>query len=127
MNKTDYQFKEGDAFAIEPFLTTSNGYVKESGTVEIYRFFQDRPIRLPEARKVLEHIKTNFGSFPFAKRWLYSAFSPGKVALILRQLETAGTLETYPILKEVENKKVCQIEHTFVINNGKAVATTLGD
>ncbi len=127
-NKTDYQFKEGDAFAIEPFLTDSNGYVKESGgPVEIYRYLQDKPIRLPEGRKVLDHIKTNFGAFPFAKRWLYDVVSPGKVAMVLRQLEMSGALETYPILKEVENKKVAQIEHTFVIHKGKVVVTTLAD
>ncbi len=124
-NKVSYQFKEGDAFAIEPFLTTSNGYVKESGTVEIYRYLQDKPIRLAEGRKVLDHIKTNFGHFPFAKRWLYNVVSPGKVAMILKQLEVSGALETYPILKEVQNKKVTQIEHTFVINKGKVVVITL--
>ncbi len=126
-NKIDYQFKEGDAFAIEPFLTSSNGYVKESGTVEIYRYLQDKPIRLPEGRKILEYIKENFGVFPFAKRWLYNVVSPAKVSMILRQLEMVGALETYPVLKEVQNKKVAQIEHTFVIHSGKVVVTTLGD
>lgn len=123
-NKIQYQFKEGDAFAIEPFVVPANGYAKESGVCEIYRYLQDKPVRLMEARQILQHIKTNWNSFPFAKRWLYKVALPGKVALALRQLEEVGAIESYPVLKENSGKLVAQSEHTFVIHKGKVVVTS---
>ena len=129
-NKVSYQLKEGDAIAIEPFTCPTNGYVKESGTVEIYRYLQDRPVRSPDARQILDYIKKNFGLFPFAKRWLVrpvkeglEGFQPGKVAMALKQLELAGCLETHPVLKEVESKKVAQAEHTIYIKDKPVVIT----
>lgn len=131
-NKIDYRLQEGDCIAIEPFACQMNGYVKESGTVEIYRYLQDRPVRSADARQILEYIKKNFGPFPFAKRWLMrpvkaglEAFQPGKVSMALKQLEMAGSLETHPVLKEVEGKKVAQAEHTIYIKEKPVVTTKL--
>ncbi len=131
-NKISYKLQEGDAIAIEPFVCQTNGYVKESGTVEIYRYLQDKPVRSQEARQILEHIKTNFGPFPFAKRWLVrpvldgvKGFTPIKVSMGIRQLETAGCLEAHPVLKEVEGKKVAQAEHTIYIKEKPIVTTKL--
>lgn len=129
-NKTNYELKDGDCIALEPFTVQTNGYVKESGTVEIYRYFQDRPVRSPDSRQILDYIKKNFGPFPFAKRWLarpvkegLQAFQPGKVSMALKQLELAGCLETHPVLKEIEGKKIAQAEHTIFIKE-KPVVTT---
>lgn len=129
-NKINYQLKEGDCIAIEPFTCPTNGYVKESGTVEIYRHLQDRPVRSQDARQILDHIKKNFGPFPFAKRWLIKpaingqeGFSPAKVSMGLKQLEIAGCLEAHPVLKEVEGKKVAQAEHTIYIKERPVVIT----
>lgn len=133
-NKINYELKEGDCIAIEPFACATNGYVKESGTVEIYRYLQDRPVRSPDARKILEHIKENFGAFPFAKRWLIkpvlegvAGFPPVKVSMALRQLELAGCLETHPVLKEVEGKRVAQAEHTIYIMEKPVVVTRIAE
>ncbi len=131
-NRIDYQLQEGDCIALEPFTVKTNGYVKESGTVEIYRYFQDRPVRSTDARQILDSIKKNFGPFPFAKRWLVrpvkeglTGFPPGKVSMALKQLEMAGCLETYPVLKEVEGKKVAQAEHTIYIKEKPVVTTRI--
>jgi len=133
-NKIAYKLEEGDCIAIEPFTVPTNGYVKESGTVEIYRYFQDRPVRSPDARQILDYIRKNFGPFPFAKRWLvrpvfdgHAGFSPVKVSIVLKQLEIAGCLESHPVLKEVEGKKVAQAEHTIYIKDKPVVTTRLGD
>jgi len=122
-NNLDYKFKEGDVLALEPFVTSSNGYVKDSGTAEIFRFLRDRPVRLPEARKILTLAREEYQELPFAKRWLYKYFSPVKVSLSLRQLEMAGAIETYPILKETEGRPVAQAEHTIIVMD-KPVVTT---
>ena len=124
-NDLNYSFKEGDVIALEPFVTESNGFVKESGTVEIYRYLMDRPVRLTEARKILAMTRDDWHSLPFAKRWLYETFSPVKVSLALRQLEMAGAIETYPVLKEAENRPIAQAEHTIIVGEESIVTTRL--
>ena len=124
-NESDYKFKEGDVIALVPFVTKTNGYVKESSPTEIYRYLQDKPVRLSEARKILELAKTEYNMLPFAKRWLYKHFSPVKISLALRQLEAVGALETYPVLKETENKPIAQAEHTIIVAD-KPIVTTRG-
>ncbi len=124
-NNINHSFKEGDVIALEPFITESNGFIRESGTVEIYRYQMDRPVRLPEARKILAMARDQFHSLPFAKRWLYKTISPIKVSLALRQLEAVGALETYPVLKEVENKPIAQAEHTIIVEKEPIVTTRL--
>jgi methionyl aminopeptidase len=123
-NSSNHKFREGDVIALEPFVVQSNGYVKDSGTVEIYRFLRERPVRLPEARKILELARTEYKELPFAKRWLYKNFSPIKVSLALRQLEAAGAIEIYPVLREIENKPVAQSEHTIIVME-KPIVTTI--
>ncbi|MEM5812553.1 MAG: type II methionyl aminopeptidase [Candidatus Aenigmatarchaeota archaeon] len=123
-NNSKHKLKEGDVIALEPFITTANGYVKESGTAEIYRYLMDKPVRLPEARKILEMAKQEYDELPFAKRWLYKHFSPIKVSLAIRQLEEVGAIESYPVLRESEGRPVAQSEHTIIVMD-KAIVTTL--
>jgi methionyl aminopeptidase len=124
-NDSNHKFKEGDVIAIEPFVTDSNGHVKDSGNVEIYRFLRERPVRLPEARKILEMARSEYAELPFAKRWLYKSFSPIKVSLAIRQLETAGALESYPVLRETGGRPVAQSEHTIIVKSEPIVTTRI--
>ena len=125
-NNSTHSFKEGDVIALEPFLTETNSHVKESGVVEIYRYLQDRPVRLPEARQIIIMARDDFSKLPFAKRWLYSKISPIRVALSLRQLEDAMAIETFPVLKNMNGKPVSQAEHTIIIapKGEKPIVTT---
>ncbi|MCJ7816704.1 MAG: type II methionyl aminopeptidase, partial [Candidatus Aenigmarchaeota archaeon] len=59
-----------------------------------------------------------------AKRWLYKHFSPVKVSLALRQLDSAGAIESYPVLREIEGKPVAQSEHTIIVME-KPIVTTI--
>lgn len=126
-NDSGHKFNEGDVIALEPFITESNGYVKNSGIVEIFRFFQNKPVRLMEARKILEMARDEFDSLPFAKRWLYRKFSPVKVALALRQLRMVEALEEYPVLREMEDKKIAQSEHTIIVMDKPIITTRLDE
>jgi methionyl aminopeptidase len=121
--KNTHSFEEGDVIALEPFIVKSNSQVKESAPTEIYRFIMEKPVRMPEARKILEKIKTEYGPFPFAKRWLCKDFSPFKVSMALRQLESAGALESYPVLKDVTGQKIVQWEHTIIVSPEPIVTT----
>jgi methionyl aminopeptidase len=124
-NNSSHRFKDGDVIALEPFVTGSNGYVKDSGTVEIYRYLRDRPVRLPEARRILELAREDYHELPFAKRWILGRFSPIKVSLALRQLEESGAVETYPVLREIEGKRVAQTEHTIIVKDEPIVTTRI--
>lgn len=126
-NDLQHKFKDGDVIALEPFITETNGQIKNSGTVEIYRHMMDRPVRLTEARNILKLARDEYHSLPFAKRWLYKKFSPIKVSLALRQLRMVEALEEYPVLKEVENKPIAQAEHTIIVRDKPIVTTRLDD
>ena len=126
-NNSNYVLKENDVIAIEPFVAKTTGYVKESGITEIYRYLQDKGVRLPEARKILEMGRDEYKAFPFAKRWLIKRFSPIKVSLALRQLEAVGAIETYPVLKEIGNKPIEQAEHTIIVLEKPIITTKLSE
>lgn len=125
--KTDskYSFAEGSIIALEPFACRTNGYVKESGMACIYSYLQSKPVRLNEARKILQMAGEEYHGLPFAKRWLYNEISPIKVNLALRQLEMAGALEAYAVLKEIEGKPVSQAEHTIIVMDKPVVTTRI--
>lgn len=122
-NDDEHEFKEGDVIAIEPFVVPSMGMVREAETCEIYRYLQDRPVRMSEARRILEIARTEYNELPFAKRWLTKHFSPLKVSMAIKQLETAGALERHPVLREASGKPVAQAEDTIIIAE-KPIITT---
>jgi len=124
-NNSSHQFQDGDVIALEPFITSKNSVVRESGPTEIFRYLQDRPVRLAEAREILTIARDTYNKLPFAKRWLMKKFSPIKVALALRQLEQAYALERYPVLREAEGKPVAQSEHTIIVAKKPIVTTRL--
>jgi methionyl aminopeptidase len=114
-NTIKEEIKEGQVIAMEVFSTNGIGLVKESSPVLIYSFLQDKPIRLFEARKILERSKKEFEMLPFAKRWLTNIVSGAKLELALKQLVDVGALTEYPILKEESNGLVAQTEETVIV------------
>ncbi len=126
-NNSAHRFNEGDVIALEPFVTEKKSFVKESGPVEIFRYLQDRPVRLAEARKILALARDEYGKLPFAKRWLLKQFSPIKVALALRQLEASYALERYPVLREAGGRPVAQAEDTIIVSDPPVVTTRFAE
>ncbi len=101
---------ENNVVAIEPFATDGGGKVVESGNAEIFSLIKPKPVRMREAKKLLDEIK-NYQGLPFAKRWLPRE----RLELALRKVETAGILRDYPVLREEEKGMVSQAEHTVII------------
>ncbi len=101
---------ENNVVAIEPFATDGGGKVVESGNAEIFSLIKPKPVRMREAKKLLDEIK-NYQGLPFAKRWLPRE----RLELALRTVETAGILRDYPVLREEEKGMVSQAEHTVII------------
>jgi methionyl aminopeptidase len=114
-NTISEKIKVGDVLAIEVFATNGSGFVKESFPILIYRYVQDKPVRLPEARKILEIAKKDFEGLPFAKRWLSNIATGTKLDFALRQLADVEALEPYPILKEESKGLVAQSENTIIV------------
>jgi len=114
--------EDGEVYAIEPFCTAGNGMVKDCDPALIFRWIQDKPTRMPEARKVLDLGRSDFNKLPFAKRWL-----PGglKMELALKQLTQNESIYPYKILKEVSGKPVAQAEHTVIVGRKPFITTRL--
>ncbi|UCG95867.1 MAG: type II methionyl aminopeptidase [archaeon] len=121
----NYVLKEGDVFALEPFVTDGSGKVTETEKVLIYMFISDRPTRFPESRKILEMASDMFHGLPFTKRWINQRLkiSPLKLNLVLRQLEQNNSLYAYPALREIKNGSVAQAEHTVIVGDKPRITT----
>ena len=111
--------KTNDVVAIEPFATNGGGKVVESGNVEIYSLIKPKPVRMREAKKLLNEIKKYHG-LPFARRWLPRE----RLNLALRTLKNTGVLRDYPILREENRGLVAQAEHTVIIKEDGCEVTT---
>jgi methionyl aminopeptidase len=116
--------EEGQVFAIEPFATDGAGRVVDETNAIIFRYIADRPIRMKEARDILKHVKTNFGSLPFAERWIADMTSRIKLTQALRQLILQKALYAYHILREKEHGTVSQAEHTVIVKEDGCEVTT---
>ena len=117
------EIRKGQAYAIEPFCTAGNGWIKDVQPTLIFRYISSRPTRSPEARKILELAKNNYFRLPFAKRWLQKQISPLKVEQALRQLQMNNSIYGYQVLKETSGQPVAQTEHTLIAMDTPIVTT----
>ncbi|MEM2876152.1 MAG: type II methionyl aminopeptidase [Candidatus Bathyarchaeia archaeon] len=113
------RIKEGEVFAIEPFVTTAEGggRVRDGPPGNIYRLIKQKTVKNPNANKVLNYIKTHYRTLPFAERWLRRAFSKETVDKGIPSLLESKNLMVYPTLIEVNGKPVAQAEHTVLITD----------
>jgi methionyl aminopeptidase len=111
--------EEDMVFAIEPFASTGSGRVGERTKKEIYQQISNKPVRVPSARAVLEHIRNRRG-LPFARRWL-----PDKKSdIALPGLVRTQHLHVYPVLADIAGSLVSQHEHTLIVTGDGCIVTT---
>ncbi len=122
-NDSKHALKEGDVVALEPFVAESAAHVDESEPVEIFQFVQRKPVRSVDARKILDLAEKDYGGFPFAKRWLTKHVSPFRIKMALMELEKVGALRTYPVLKDMQGRRIAQAEDTIIVAD-KPIVTT---
>ncbi len=103
-------------YAIEPFATNGTGKVHDGKPSGIYSLINEKNIRSPEARKILNFIIEEYKTLPFCSRWLVKKFGV-KSLFSLKQLENNGNLQQYPQLVETSNSKVSQAENTILIDD----------
>ncbi len=118
------EIEVGEVFAIEPFATTGAGRVVEGTEAVIFRYLRDRPMRMPEARKLLARVRERYATLPFAERWLAEEMPRHRLQFALRELVYSGALHAYRVLREKEHAPVSQAEHTVVVTEDGARVIT---
>jgi len=115
------QLEEGHAYAIEPFATDGEGYVREGSQSEIFSLDKPKPVRNMHARKLLEVIASEYGELPFALRWVEAKLKMPEFQqkIALRELMRANCIRAYPVLHEKPGKTVAQAEKSFILFDGK--------
>jgi methionyl aminopeptidase len=121
-NKVSEEITEG-LYAIEPFATNGSGKVVEGKPSGIYLLQDDKSVRNPEARKILNFIIEEYKTLPFCSRWVVKKFGV-KSLFALKQLEENGNLHQYPQLIEVSHSRVSQAENTVLLVDDKVIVTT---
>jgi len=122
-NEDDTQISEGQVFAIEPFSTTGVGMVEEGKPSEIYRLIGSGAVR--SGREILDYIKTEYQTLPFAKRWLIKKFGAIKTNIAIKELLSKKILKEYGQLVEKSGGKVAQAEHTVIVKEKPVVLTKI--
>lgn len=122
-NKDKTKLNDGQIIAIEPFATDGAGLVYESGEAGVYSLVARRPVRDQFARELLDEIEKNYGTLPFAKRWLTRKYSPMRVNIALNQFLSLGVLMQYPPLLEKGKGLVSQAENTVMVKDNAIVLT----
>jgi methionyl aminopeptidase len=113
-NNIQTEIKEGQLIAIEVFVTNGDGWVIDSGQDLIFKYVKDKPVRMKEARRILEIAKTEFNKLPFAKRWIKEIPSI-KFDLAIKELLDSGCIRGYCPLKEQSNGLVAVAEETKLV------------
>lgn len=110
------QLEDGKAYAIEPFASTGDGYVHESGKANIFALDEVKPVRNSHARKILNFVEENYKTLPFAERWLFRELKMGEfeIKVGLKHLLHEKVIKAYPILHDVQGSYVAQAENSFI-------------
>jgi len=119
----DFVLKEDMVIAIEPFATDGEGKVTDSPESVIFRYLEDKPVRLREAKNLLHIARDRFDALPFALRWV--KLPQLKLRLALNQLIKANAIYSYPILIEKARGKISQFEHTVIVRDKPEVTTKI--
>ena len=126
-NKSQIFFKAGRAYAVEPFVTTGKGRVKDDRDMTIYRQFREINIeKLPrKVREGYKYINDNFHKMPFSPRWLFNEnFEVEEVEDIMNDLLNRNIVYGYSVLVESTGAPVTQAEETIFVGKNKTYILT---
>jgi methionyl aminopeptidase len=115
-----YELQEGDVIAIEPFATRGQNFITESESIQgiTYALYEEKPVRSPVARKILQKLRDRHG-MPFSDRWLDA--NGISLRLAMKELSDKGCIPPYRILKG--DSKIAQSEHTILVLDKPIVIT----
>lgn len=121
-NKDKTELQDGWQIAIEPFITDGQGMIREKGKATVFMVEQEKGVRLPYARKIVEFAKPRQG-LPFSLRQLTRKFGKGPAALGIRELQQQGIVKAYAPLAEISGGIVAQFEHSMIVRDKPIVYT----
>ena len=118
------RIREGEVYAIEPFVTTleAEGKVIEGDESHIFRFLKRKNPKQRKSKKLLRFIEKKFRTLPFAKRWLKKYGVLDESAFM--DLLESRCLLAYPVFVEASGKYVAQFEHTVYIDKDGPIVLT---
>ncbi|NPD87549.1 MAG: type II methionyl aminopeptidase [Asgard group archaeon] len=122
-----HRFIPGNAYAIEPFVTTGSGKVFDDKNTTIYRHYRDfKKNEIPEdIEEIYLYIKQNFFNLPFSWRWLFnSGFSVKQIDKAKEILLSKHIVHGYPVLIESKFAPVTQAEETIYVNKDEIIILT---
>jgi methionyl aminopeptidase len=108
--------REGEVYAIEPFVTKKDGkgFVKDARDTYIFSC-SGEVSQLGDGdasgRVLFNELRRKFGRLPFALRWLDQEVDARRFKKLLKE----GLLTKYPVLEEASKKIVAQAEHTVLV------------
>ena len=108
------KLEEGMIIAIEPFATDGRGYVREGEIAQIFSLI-DPNKKTRMGREILEYIKKNYKTLPFAERWIIKKFGVFKTRVGLLDLLKNEIIGEYPVLVEEPGSFVSQFEKTVLV------------
>lgn len=119
-------FKQDKVYAIEPFLTTSDGsgFVSEGEAENIFGLVARKKTKDQELNLLLDSIWNKCKSLPFSPRWFEEDFPKSKIMNSILKLKGMKLLRGYPELIETKRKPVSQAEHTIAITSSGFVVLT---
>ena len=112
-NNDETKLEKDMIIAIEPFATTGIGEIIEGKPSNVYALIEKKPVRLNDARKILDFIEKEYKTLPFAARWLNKKFKNAN--FVLRVLEKEGIIKQYSQLPEKAKGNVSQAEHSLIV------------
>jgi len=118
--------RNGDVFAIEPFLTTGSaaGYVVDAPQVTIFSIAARRRTGVPELDSFAERVWSDRRTLPFTPRWYSKEFGAERAQRMVKELAKKRILHSYPTLVEASGKPVAQFEHTMALGDEGLVVLT---
>jgi methionyl aminopeptidase len=123
---SSFSLSSNQAYAIEPFVTTSDGLgiVYEGKIRNIFSLISRKPTKDKEADEFISYLWNEFKTLPFALRWLVNNFDQPKARTMIDFLIKKKNVRAYPILVEGNNKVVSQAEHTIFISDNLSYIIT---
>ncbi|MBI2666055.1 type II methionyl aminopeptidase [Candidatus Woesearchaeota archaeon] len=121
-NKDKTELEEGEIIAIEPFVTNGDGLIREKGKATVFMVEQEKGVRSPHAKKIIEEVKPQNG-LPFTTRWLTRKLGKGTTALGMKELLQSGVVRAYAPLAEISSGMVAQFEHAMIVKEKPLVYT----
>lgn len=122
-----FSFQSTEAYACEPFVTTSDGsgFVREGKVRNIFSLVTRKRTKDDDANKMIDFIWQKFNMLPFALRWFIPEYSEKTARELLERLIKYKVVRSYPILVEANEQRVAQAEHTFIPQENSALVTTI--